>query len=60
MDMPAEEVCRTARLPPGFELQVFADSAKEVELFLLNNGVDFDSRDPRRPDRNSRGATSLA
>ena len=43
----------------AIELQVFADSAKEVELFLLNNGVDFDSRDPRRPDRNSPETTLL-
>jgi hypothetical protein len=37
----------------------FADSAKDVELFLLNNGVDFDSRDPRRPDRNGPETTLL-
>ena len=43
----------------AIELQVFADSAKDVELFLLNNGVDFDSRDPRRPDRNSPETTLL-
>lgn len=43
----------------AIELQVFADSAKEVEVFLLNNGVDFDSRDPRRPDRNSPETTLL-
>jgi hypothetical protein len=30
-----------------------------VELFLLNNGVDFDSRDPRRPDRNGPETTLL-
>jgi hypothetical protein len=43
----------------AIQLQVFADSAKEVELFLLNNGVDFDSRDPRRPDRTSPETTLL-
>lgn len=35
----------------AIELQVFADSAKDVELFLLNRRVEFDSREPRRPDR---------
>lgn len=43
----------------SIEVHVFADSAKDVELFLLNNGVDFDSRDPRRPDRNGPETTLL-
>lgn len=33
------------------ELQLFADSAKDVELFLLNRDVEFESREPRRPER---------
>lgn len=36
----------------AIELQVFADSAKDVELFLLDRRVDFDTSEPRRADRN--------
>jgi hypothetical protein len=31
------------------EIDVFADSAKDVELFLLDQGVQYEHRDIRRP-----------
>lgn len=58
--------CATGALVDGtagrfgtIELQLFADSAKEVELFLLNRGMDFDTRDPRRLDRNGLETTLI-
>jgi hypothetical protein len=45
----------------GIELQLFPDSAKEVEIFLLNRDIPFESSDARRytGDR-ARSATVLA
>ncbi len=31
------------------EIDVFADSAKDIELFLLNHRIDYEHRDIRRP-----------
>ncbi len=31
------------------EIDVFADSAKDVEIFLLNRGIDYEHRDIRKP-----------
>jgi hypothetical protein len=45
----------------GIELQLFPDSAKDVEIFLLNRDIQFDSSDARRysGDR-ARSATILS
>ncbi|GMV55513.1 MAG: hypothetical protein AMXMBFR6_13180 [Betaproteobacteria bacterium] len=34
------------------ELTVFSDNSKIVEIFLLNRGIDFESRDPPRNQHN--------
>lgn len=41
------------------EIDVFADSAKDVEIFLLNEGVDYDHREIRRPTPESPEAILL-
>ncbi|MBL8485071.1 MAG: hypothetical protein JNJ60_22945 [Rhodocyclaceae bacterium] len=41
----------TAARYSAIELQLFAGSSKDVELFLLNRQVRFDTREPRRRDR---------
>ena len=37
----------TASSFSSIDLMLFADSAKEVEIFLLNQGMDFDHAEPR-------------
>ncbi|MGB4467409.1 MAG: hypothetical protein WBH99_08605 [Azovibrio sp.] len=37
----------TASAFSTIDLMLFADSAKEVEIFLLNQGIDFDHAEPR-------------
>ncbi|MBS3916452.1 MAG: nucleotidyltransferase [Sulfuritalea sp.] len=38
----------TAGRYAAIELEAFPDSAKEVEIFLLNHGIKFDQNQPRR------------
>lgn len=38
----------TAGRYAAIELEAFPDSAKEVEIFLLNHGIKFDQNEPRR------------
>jgi len=41
------------------ELETYADSAKDVEIFLLGQGVDYEHRDVRRRDQDSPEAVML-
>ncbi len=43
----------TAGRYAGAELEVFADSAKDVEIFLLNKGIDFEHVDIHRTGHDS-------